>query len=196
MTVATHDHDETHFAELANTAATGDHSAVNDVLRILQPEITRYCRASVRPSQDTYVSADDVAQEAMIGLFQALKTSGSTPRCLRSFSFGITRNKIYDHHRKAAREQRAQLDEAPDLPDQGPDPESIALHNERSDQLGELLNGLSGYQRDVLVLRQAGSYSAEETARHLGTTAGAVRVTQNRALRNLRRALRRGETAS
>lgn len=194
MAVTRYD-DDTHFTELANTAATGDQSAVNDLLRTLQPEITRYCRSSVKRSQECYVNADDVAQETMIGLFQALKTSNNTPRCLRSFTFGIARNKIHDHHRKASREQRAQLDEAPELPDQRPDPESVALHNERTHALGDLLTSLPDYQRNVLLLRQAHRYTAEETAQCLGTTAGAVRVTQNRALRNLRRTLREADTA-
>ena len=42
-------------------------------------------------------------------------------------------------------------------------------------------------QREVLVLRIAVGLSAEETAQVVGSTPGAVRVTQHRALNRLRR---------
>ena len=188
MALTRYNDEDPHFTQLVNTAAAGDHSAMNDVLRTLQPEINRYCSSSVKRSQTTYTSADDVAQETLLGLYQALESRNNTAQCWRRFAYGIARNKIHDHHRRTTREQRAQLDEAPELADQEPDPESIALHNERNHELAELLQCLSDYQREVLVLRQAAGYSAAETARRLGTTAGAVRVTQNRALRNLRSA--------
>jgi len=188
MALTRHNDRDPQFTELVDTAAAGDHSAMNDLLRTLQPEINRYCHSSVKRSQTAYINADDVAQEALIGLYQALESRNNTTRCWRSFAYGIARNKIHDHHRRTTREQRAQLDEAPELADREPDPESVALHNERNHELAELLQSLSEYQREVLVLRQAAGYSAAETARRLGTTAGAVRVTQNRALRNLRRA--------
>jgi RNA polymerase sigma-70 factor (ECF subfamily) len=48
----------------------------------------------------------------------------------------------------------------------------------------------------VLVLRVAVGLSAEETARAVRSTAGAVRVTQYRGLTRLRRLLQLGEAAA
>ena len=52
--------------------------------------------------------------------------------------------------------------------------------------LHELLTELPDAQREVLVMRVAMGYSAEETARTVGSTPGAVRVTQHRAMLRLR----------
>jgi RNA polymerase sigma-70 factor (ECF subfamily) len=52
---------------------------------------------------------------------------------------------------------------------------------------------LTPRQREVLVLRVAVGVSAEEAAEAVGSTAGAVRVTQHRAMTRLRRLVRQGE---
>jgi RNA polymerase sigma-70 factor, ECF subfamily len=53
-------------------------------------------------------------------------------------------------------------------------------------ELRELLDQLPAHHREILVLRVALGMSAEETAATVGSTAGAVRVTQHRALAKLR----------
>lgn len=56
-------------------------------------------------------------------------------------------------------------------------------------ELVALLNNLTPRQREVLLLRIADGLTAEEAAQQLGSTPGAVRVTQHRALNKLRRIL-------
>ena len=72
-----------------------------------------------------------------------------------------------------------------DLPD-GPilhdGPEQRLLDGELAERLAGLLQLLPPRQGKVLVLRIAVGLSAEETAEELGTSPGAVRVTQHRAL--------------
>ena len=53
--------------------------------------------------------------------------------------------------------------------------------------LGELLRLLPEKQREILVLRVVVGLSAEETAEAVGSTPGAVRVAQHRALGRLRK---------
>lgn len=177
------------FAALVDAAMAGHRSAVNELLRVLKPDIVRYCRARIGRTQGTFATADDVAQEALLGVYQALTTYGDKGARFRAFVYGIARNKVFDHYRKISREQHAQLDDAPDVPDPRPGPESAALRDERAARVSELLSYLSDYQREVLVLRLAVGYSAEETARALSTTPGAVRVAQARALAALRKYL-------
>jgi RNA polymerase sigma-70 factor (ECF subfamily) len=50
----------------------------------------------------------------------------------------------------------------------------------------QLLQRLPERQREILVLRVAVGLSAEETAAAVGSTAGAVRVAQHRALARMR----------
>jgi RNA polymerase sigma-70 factor (ECF subfamily) len=76
--------------------------------------------------------------------------------------------------------------ELPDAPTFQDDPEQQALAGELAQRLGGLLHQLTPRQREVLILRVAVGLSAEETAAAVGSTPGAVRVTQHRALNRLR----------
>ena len=56
-------------------------------------------------------------------------------------------------------------------------------------ELSEALRQLPNRQREILLLRVVAGLSAEETAEMVGSTPGAVRVAQHRALVGLRAAL-------
>jgi RNA polymerase sigma-70 factor (ECF subfamily) len=78
-----------------------------------------------------------------------------------------------------------------DLVDAGP--EDRLMRRAEGEWAGELLAALPGSMRDILILRVAFGLTAEQTAQVLGTTAGAVRVAQHRALQRLRGAAVDGE---
>ena len=65
-------------------------------------------------------------------------------------------------------------------------PESEILLLDSCNEVSDLLDLLSDKAREIITLRVFGGYSAEETAQILGTSAGAVRVAQFRALAKLR----------
>jgi RNA polymerase sigma-70 factor (ECF subfamily) len=73
-----------------------------------------------------------------------------------------------------------------------PKPEDHALHLESVGWARELLELLPERQREIVILRVVNGFSAEETAEALGSTPGAIRVAQHRALGQLRRALAGG----
>jgi RNA polymerase sigma-70 factor (ECF subfamily) len=58
-----------------------------------------------------------------------------------------------------------------------------------------LLHRLTPRQREVVMLRHVAGLSAEEVAHIVGSTPGAVRVTQHRALNRLRAVMPRGRAA-
>jgi RNA polymerase sigma-70 factor (ECF subfamily) len=60
---------------------------------------------------------------------------------------------------------------------------------ELSEEMGRLLDRLPEKQREIVVLRVVVGLSAEETAEAVGSTPGAVRVAQHRALVRLRTVL-------
>jgi RNA polymerase sigma-70 factor (ECF subfamily) len=68
-------------------------------------------------------------------------------------------------------------------------PEQRALRIELSSEMGKLLETLPEKQREILVLRVVVGLSAEETAEAVGSTPGAVRVAQHRALARLRKSM-------
>jgi RNA polymerase sigma-70 factor (ECF subfamily) len=73
-----------------------------------------------------------------------------------------------------------------------PKPEDHALHLESVGWARELLDLLPERQREIVILRVVNGFSAEETAEALGSSPGAIRVAQHRALGHLRRALAGG----
>lgn len=185
-----HERSDAELAALADAALAGDRSAANDLVRELDIRIGRYCRGKVGRSRGTFASADDVAQEALIAIYKALDTYRDTGSRFLPFAFGIAKNKVADYHRKNGREQHAQLDDAPDVADHRPNPEGLALHSERIAQIRALLDTLTERQREIVHMRVIVGYSAETTAERMDMTAGAVRVTQHRAMRNLRAQIR------
>ena len=65
-------------------------------------------------------------------------------------------------------------------------PEQMALQSESSARMNGLLSVLPDKQREILILRVVVGMSAEETAEAVGSTPGAVRVAQHRALARLK----------
>ncbi len=65
-------------------------------------------------------------------------------------------------------------------------PEQMAIDSESAARMATLLQVLPEKQREILILRVVVGMSAEETADAVGSTAGAVRVAQHRALSKLK----------
>lgn len=63
------------------------------------------------------------------------------------------------------------------------------MQGELSGRMAQLLRVLPAKQREILLLRVVVGLSAEETAEAVGSTPGAVRVAQHRALARLRKTL-------
>ncbi len=62
----------------------------------------------------------------------------------------------------------------------------MAIEGEAAERMNTLLAVLPEKQREILILRVVVGMSAEETAEAVGSTAGAVRVAQHRALARLK----------
>ena len=62
----------------------------------------------------------------------------------------------------------------------------MAIDSDAAERMNRLLAILPEKQREILVLRVVVGMSAEETAEAVGSTAGAVRVAQHRALARLK----------
>ena len=174
---------------LVGAAVDGDRDAVDGVLRWIRPLVLRYCRARVGSQEKTFASADDVAQEVCLAVFAALPSYRDQGRPFLAFVYGIAAHKVADAHRSAARNRAEPVPEVPDSPELGDGPEQRAMQGELAGQMDKLLELLPDKQREILVLRVVVGLSAEETAEAVGSTPGAVRVAQHRALGRLRNVL-------
>ena len=174
---------------LVGAAINGDHTAIARLLASIQPLVVRYCRARIGRQERSFASADDVAQEVCLAVLTALPSYREQGRPFLAFAYGIAAHKVADAHRVAARNRAEPVSEIPDVPDAGDGPEQRAMRGELSDRMTRLLSTLPDKQREILVLRVVVGMSAEETADAVGSTPGAVRVGQHRALTRLRKAL-------
>jgi RNA polymerase sigma-70 factor (ECF subfamily) len=169
-------------------AVAGQRVAVERLLGYIRPLVVRYCRARVGRQERSFASADDVAQEVCLAVLTALSTYRDQGRPFLAFVYGIAAHKVADAHRAAARNRAEPVAEVPDEPELDAGPEQRAMRVEMTSRMAELLQVLPTKQREILVLRVVVGLSAEETAEAVGSTPGAVRVAQHRALARLRTA--------
>jgi RNA polymerase sigma-70 factor (ECF subfamily) len=177
--------------ELVRAAVAGDSAARDRLLAEVYPLVLGYCRRRLSRRDSAIGSADDVAQEICLAVVAALRSYVVSGRSFRSFVFGIAANKVADAFRAMGRNRTEPMADVPDGPVLHDGPEQHLLDGELAERLAGLLQLLTPRQRTVLVLRIAVGLSAEETAEELGSSPGAVRVTQHRALYRLRDAVSR-----
>jgi RNA polymerase sigma-70 factor, ECF subfamily len=175
--------------ELVARAMTGDPQAVGAVIALIRPMVVRYCRARLGRVDRSSVSADDVAQEVCLAVLTALPGYRVQGRPFLAFVYGIASHKVIDAHRAATRNRSEPVADIPDAVESSDGPEQRALRIELSSEMGKLLDTLPEKQREILVLRVVVGLSAEETADAVGSTPGAVRVAQHRALARLRKSM-------
>ncbi|XVV01370.1 RNA polymerase sigma factor ShbA [Actinosynnema sp. CA-248983] len=177
---------EAELADLVDAALAGEPRAVEHLLARVQPLVLRYCRARVGTRERTLVSAEDIAQEVCLAVVSALGKYKYEPGSFLAFVYGIAAHKVADARRRAVRSRSEVVPELPDTPALEDGPEQRAMNGEMIEAVTQLLRRLPERQREILVLRVAVGLSAEETAVAVGSTPGAVRVAQHRALARMR----------
>ncbi|NNF68836.1 MAG: sigma-70 family RNA polymerase sigma factor, partial [Acidimicrobiia bacterium] len=110
----------------------------------------------------------------------------------RSWIFTIAYRRVADHHRSRFRRPKTvTLGTWDGAVDGGGSPESEAVGAETLRELVAAVDGLSKLERDVVLLRVIAELDSNEVAAIVGKKPGNVRVIQNRALKKLRKNLRR-----
>jgi RNA polymerase sigma-70 factor, ECF subfamily len=171
---------------LIDAAVGGEREAVQGVLRWICPFVVRYCRARVGGQEKTFASADDIAQEVCLAVLTALPSYRDQGRSFLAFVYGIAAHKVADAHRSSARNRAEPVSEVPDIQDLADGPETQVMQVELAGRMATLLGLLPAKQREIIRLRVVVGLSAEQTAEIVGSTPGAVRVAQHRALSRLR----------
>jgi RNA polymerase sigma-70 factor, ECF subfamily len=168
---------------LADLACAGDRVALGRLLEELRPVVLRYCRVRLGGHGAGRPAVEDLVKDVLLAVCGALPRYRDSGASLMAFVYGIASHKIVDE--LGARSRSTQRT--------GPDFMAI-LTSEASElrELRALLDELPDKQRGVLVLRIAMGFTPEETARIVGSTPGAVRVAQHRALMRLRALLEDG----
>jgi RNA polymerase sigma-70 factor, ECF subfamily len=174
---------------MVQAAVAGDIVARDRLLAAVYPLVLRYCRGRLGRQTPVVGSAEDVAQDVCLAVVTALPSYVISARSFQAFVYGIAAHKVADAFRARGRNRTDAMGELPDRPVLYDGPEQRLLDGELAERLAGLLQLLTPRQREVLILRIAVGLSAEETAEAVGSTPGAVRVTQHRALNRLRAAV-------
>lgn len=167
-------------------AVAGDRNALGEVLEVVRPIVLRYCRARVGNVERGGLSADDVAQEVCLAAITALPRYRDRGRPFLAFLYGIAAHKVADAHRAAGRDLAFPAESLPERWSADADPERLVLEADSVSRMSQLLETLPAKQREILILRVVVGLSAAETAAAVGSTTGAVRVAQHRALSRLK----------
>lgn len=167
-------------------AVAGDRDALCELLATVRPIVLRYCRARVGSIERGGQTADDVAQEVCLATITALPRYRNQGRPFLAFIYRIAARKIADLHRTAGRDRAYLTDSIPEVESVAASPEQLAVQADSAARMAELLHVVPGNQREILIPRVVVGLSAEETAEAIGSTPGAVRVAQHRALARLK----------
>jgi RNA polymerase sigma-70 factor (ECF subfamily) len=181
----------TDLAIVVDAAVAGDRAATDRLLALVQPLVLRYCRARIGRQERSYAAAADVAHEVCLAVFTSLSTYVDQGRPFLAFVYGVAAHKVADLHRATGRNRTDPIADPPEEPTNDAGPEQRLLRSELSSQLADLMHVLTASQREILTLRISVGLSAAETAEAVGSTPGAVRVAEHRALAHLRAAATR-----
>ncbi|MEV6627017.1 sigma-70 family RNA polymerase sigma factor [Amycolatopsis sp. NPDC051106] len=167
---------------LLRSAMAGDPTATDTLLGLVRPAVLTYCRARLGGRNVRDSDAEDCAREVLLGVLRALPHYRYDADRFLGFVYGITAHKVVDARRRRTRDASspvAHLAATQLSPSEDP---------EGRERVACLLGHLAAQQRNIVVLRVLLGLSARDTATTLGMpSAGAVRVSQHRALSSLRR---------
>lgn len=163
---------------------SSDRAALEELVRRLSPPLLRYFGASGIGREDT----EDLLQDCWMRIHRARHTYRSSEPVL-PWLYAIARHTRLDEYRRRRRRQAREVLVAA-VPENLQCAESPAppetLENE---EIGRLLAGLPGSQREVILMLKVSGMSLQEVARATGSTVGAVKQKAHRAYQALRRSL-------
>ena len=174
--------------DLIMGAQSGNSDALDELLRVLQPQIYRFSRQMCRVAED----AEDVTQDAMIAIIRSI-TQFRGDSSISTWLYTITRNIVYKKFRTAKRdselstglkEHESTVTETPGATNQTP---LDNIQNRTTiKQVERAISDLEDGYRDVLVLRDVEGLSTKEVAEIVGLSEAAVKSRLHRARGQLR----------
>jgi RNA polymerase sigma-70 factor (ECF subfamily) len=169
------------FADLLRQAQQGDEPAFNALFRQTQPVVLKYLAAICGMAM-----AEDIASETWVSVIRDLgRFSGDEPAAFRAWVLSIARRRWIDEVRRRTRRPEALVDVVPDITPAAEDVEAAADRSAGTQWALDTLSTLPPEQAEIIALRVIADLDVHETAKLVGKSPGAVRVTAHRALRRL-----------
>jgi RNA polymerase sigma-70 factor (ECF subfamily) len=181
---------------LIESAQRGDVDSFNQLVRLYETRVYNLCYRMLGDSD----AAADTAQDTFISAYRNL--GHFRGGMFRSWLLRIATNACYDALRARKRHPSTSLqalgtvdDEGVgfDLPDQGEQPDDVALRRELAAAIQRGLGDLPEDQRVVIILSDIQGMAYEEIAEVTGSNLGTVKSRLSRGRARLRDILRAGE---
>jgi len=170
------------FDDVLAAARRGDEWAWTTVYRDLAPVLLGWLRSQRAPVPE------DLVSEVLLQVVRDLSQFAGGESSFRSWVFTIARNRTIDQRRHDQRHPSVcfEDDDLVRLGEAGDDASLHAVEGVTTDELVELLAGLTEAEREVLTLRYVAGLSQRECAEVLAKTLNNVKQIQKRGLRSLR----------
>jgi RNA polymerase sigma-70 factor, ECF subfamily len=181
-------------SQWVNAALEGDQEAFAELVYAFQDSVYNLCYRMLGERME----AEDAAQEAFLRAYSNLRRY-DPQRPFKTWLLTIASNHAIDRIRKRRLTWLSIEDDNPGegltLASEDPEPETVALSNERSAAIQSLLSELSPEYRAAVVLRYWYDYSYTEIADMLDTTESAIKSRLFRARQILGEKLSPKQTA-
>jgi len=166
------------FAAALTAAQEGNEAAFSLLWRDTNPALIRYLRV-MAPEV-----AEDVAADAWVTVLRGLTAFRGDEQAWRAWVFTVSRRRVIDQRRRAARRPTAPLDEL------RAEPATADAADEAIERIGTraalaMLAELPPLQAEVILLRVVAGLDTDVVARLVNRSQGAVRVAAHRGLRRL-----------
>lgn len=129
--------------------------------------------------------AEDATERTFLAALRAIDRYRDRGSTFRAWLFRIAHNSIANVHRSRSRRRTEPLPEEPAWSAPDADPAGLVHRAEEVHAVMRAVARLPDDRRQVILLRFVDGLSAAEVGEVLGRSAGAVRVLQHRALREL-----------
>ena len=168
------------FSDILADAQGGNEEAFACLFRAVQPVLLGYLRV-IAPE-----AADDVAGETWLHVVAGLAGFRGGEDAFRAWLFTIARHRAIDAGRARARHHALPLDQhESEVRITAPDASDLALEAISTQAVLAVLSALPRDQAEMILLRVVAGLSAQDVARMVGKSPGAVRVAVHRGLRRL-----------
>jgi len=169
--------------ELIIQAKTGDRAALNELVAQYWQPVYHFALYKTGNQQD----AEEVTQETFIRAFRALPNYQFAGAAFTTYLKRIAVNLITDFWRKKSRSPAmTDLAEHQQLVSAEEEPDVQLVSNEMRETIARVLQKLPADQRQTVELRIIAGLPVRDTALTMGKSEAAVKMLQQRALKNLR----------
>jgi RNA polymerase sigma-70 factor (ECF subfamily) len=166
-------------SRLIRGAVQGDAEAFGDLYQQHLDAIYRYTYYRVGSHEE----AEDLTEQVFLKAWESVPGYREEKTPFRAWLYRIAHNTVIDHYRR--HKESLPLDDHHSVADGEPDLEARLVSLEQSERLARAMARLKPIHQHVLVLRFIEGLGARQVGSILSQSAGAVRVLQHRALKEM-----------